>query len=68
MEAQVQQHVPALPGHVDGAAPETVINGPPSPRSGSWGLKAIGRAKEEVQIFVCMHVCECDRGPRAGRP
>lgn len=26
MEAQVQQHVPALPGHADGAAPETVFN------------------------------------------
>lgn len=26
VEAQVQQHVPALPGHMDGAAPETVFN------------------------------------------
>lgn len=26
VEAQVQQHVPALPGHMDGAAVETVFN------------------------------------------
>lgn len=56
VEAQVQQHVPALPGHVDGAAPETVINGPLRPRSGPWGLKIIERARGKGR-YLCAYMC-----------